>query len=75
MFGECKWTNRPVDVSVYKNLQRKSVNVQWNNDNRNEYFILFSKSGFTDEMKDIAEQDKALLFDLKKLEGILNNTT
>ncbi len=74
IFGECKWTNRPVDVPVYDDLKRKSASVQWNNDNRNEYFILFSKSGFTDKLKDIAEQDKVLLFDLKKIEDILRNT-
>jgi hypothetical protein len=71
IFGECKWTNRPVDVSVYNDLKRKSACVKWNNDNRNEYFILFSRSGFTHTMEDIAEQDKVLLFDLKKIEDIL----
>jgi AAA+ ATPase superfamily predicted ATPase len=71
MFGECKWTHRPVGVSVYEDLKRKSMNVELNNKDRNDYFILFSKSGFTDKMRDIAEKDNVLLFDLDKIEGIL----
>ena len=71
MFGECKWTSRPIDVSVYNNLKRKAVSVQWNNKDRNDYFILFSKSGFTDKMKEVAVKDNVLLFDLEKIEAIL----
>jgi len=71
MFGECKWTNRLLDVSVYNDLRRKSASVQWNNGARKEYFILFSRSGFTDKMAEVARRDNVLLFDLKKIEEIL----
>ncbi len=71
MFGECKWTHGLVGVSVYEDLKRKAMSVEWNNKDRNDYFILFSKSGFTDKMRDIAEKDNVLLFDLDKIEGIL----
>ena len=40
-------------------------------DDRSEYFILFSKSGFTDKMKALREKDNLLLFDLDKIESIL----
>ena len=71
MFGECKWTDRPVDITVYEALRRKAKGVQWNNKDRSEYFILFSKSGFTDKMKALREKDNLLLFDLDKIESIL----
>ena len=64
-------TNRPIDVSVYNDLQRKSASVKWTNENRNEYLILFSKSCFADKIKEIAKEDNLLLFDLKKIEYIL----
>ena len=50
IFGECKWSDSPVDKSVFYDLKRKSMEVEWNNKERKEYFILFSKSGFTKEM-------------------------
>jgi len=73
MFGECKWTNKPLDVSIYNNLRRKSEGVKWNNETRKEYFILFSKSGFTVDMTEVAGIDNVLLFDLKKIEELLKN--
>ena len=71
MFCECKWTGRPVDITLYEALRRKAKGVQWNNKDRSEYFILFSKSGFTDKMKALREKDNLLLFDLDKIESIL----
>ncbi|WP_298277772.1 ATP-binding protein [Ferroplasma sp.] len=71
MFGECKCTGRPVDISIYEDLKRKARSVQWNNKDRNEYFILFSRSGFTDKMKAIAEEDNVILFDLDRIESML----
>ncbi|WMT50721.1 MAG: ATP-binding protein [Ferroplasma sp.] len=71
MFGECKWTGRPGDISIYEDLKRKAMSVQWNNKDRNEYFILFSRSGFTDKMKAMAEEDNVILFDLDRIESML----
>jgi AAA+ ATPase superfamily predicted ATPase len=30
LFGEAKWSNRPVGVDVYENLKRKTYLVEWN---------------------------------------------
>jgi len=46
--------------------------VQWHNDDRHEHFALFSKSGFTDEMKEIAKKEGVMLFDLEAIEEALN---
>jgi AAA+ ATPase superfamily predicted ATPase len=67
LFAECKWSNKSVGVKTYRELEEKSKLVNWFNDERREYFALFSKSGFKPELrsKDI------LLFDLKDIEESL----
>jgi len=67
LFGEVKWSNKPVGIDIYENLKRKAKLVEWGKDNRVEYFSLFSKSGFTDEMKKIAKKENVLLFHKDKL--------
>jgi hypothetical protein len=42
----------------------KSTRVEWQNDKRKEYFALFSKAGFTPELK----KENVILFDLKEIE-------
>lgn len=43
LFGECKWTNEPVDVGVLEGLIEKSQLFHYNM----KYYYLFAKSGFT----------------------------
>lgn len=71
LFAECKWSSNKVGSSIYNNLKRKAKIVEWHNNDRKEYFALFSKVGFTEEMKKIAEQDNVLLFDLKTIKNIM----
>jgi len=54
IFGECKYTNEPMDVDVFYKLYEKKNVVKWKNDIRNESFIFFSKNGYTVQMKDLA---------------------
>jgi len=56
VFGECKWSEKPVGTNIYQDLKRKAELVDWQIGERKEYFILFSKSGFTDDMKKIAKE-------------------
>ena len=51
LFCECKWTNKPVDATVLETLIERSqllsaVNLQ---------YVVFLKSGFTDECREIAK--------------------
>jgi len=62
LFGEAKWSKKPVGVDIYDNLKRKSRLVDWNKDERTEYFCLFSKSGFTDNLLKRAKKEKIVLF-------------
>ena len=63
LFAECKWQNKKVGIKVYDELKEKSNLVNWNNEERKEYFALFSKAGFTQGLN----PDKVLLFDLKDI--------
>ncbi len=61
VFGECKWSARPVGIDIYKHLKEKAAFVAWGKGERTEYFILFSKSGFTPDMKKLTKEDGNVL--------------
>ena len=67
LFGEVKWSNKPVGIDIYNSLKRKSLKVELHKDRRNEYFCLFSKSGFTESMLKAAEKEKVTLFHKDKI--------
>jgi hypothetical protein len=71
LFCECKWANAPVGSDLYADLKRKSGLVQWRNDKRNEHFALFSRSGFTADMRSVAKAGNVMLFDLDAIERAL----
>jgi AAA+ ATPase superfamily predicted ATPase len=54
IFGECKWQNKLLDEGVLHNLIRKSELFPTFS---SKYFFLFSKKGFTDEVKARAEKE------------------
>ena len=60
MFVETKWTNQKVGLGVLKDLHKKSVEVKWREAKRTEYFVLISKSGFRDEVLQMAKIDPNL---------------
>ncbi|OGH71922.1 MAG: ATPase [Candidatus Magasanikbacteria bacterium RIFCSPLOWO2_12_FULL_43_12] len=61
IFGECKWSEKPVGTNIYEELKKKAAKVEWKRGDRKEYYILFSKSGFTEEMIKIAKSDGVIL--------------
>lgn len=67
LFGEVKWRNKPIGVNIYEDLKRKSQLVEWGRGRRREYFCLFSKSGFTDNMKERAGNENIFLFHKERL--------
>ncbi|MGL5582880.1 MAG: ATP-binding protein, partial [Cetobacterium sp.] len=48
LFGECKWSNKHVGLSVLFKLQEKAKKVD--KKGKKEFYILFSKSGFSEEL-------------------------
>lgn len=69
LFGEAKYSDKPVGVNIYEDLKRKSEKVDWGI-NRREYFCLFSKSGFTPQIIDMAKKEKIFLI---KEDKLINN--
>ena len=61
IFGECKYTNKETDVSVYYALLEKIKKVDWNKDTRNEYFVFFSLNGYSEKFKELAEKNKNIV--------------
>ena len=62
LFGEAKWTTKPVGINIYEDLAAKSELVEWQRKGRKAYFALFSKSGFTPAMMKLAKERDVFLF-------------
>ena len=56
LFGECKYSNLKKGFNVLNDLQQKALAVNWNRDSRRESYVIYSKSGFTDELLEYADQ-------------------
>ncbi len=52
LFGECKWTNEKVDLSILETLIKRSRLFSY----QNTHFYLFSKSGFTKGCEEKADE-------------------
>ncbi len=69
IFGECKWRNDKLDINVLRELEAKA-DIFRKNRNRT-YYILFSKSGFTEAVVNEAESnDNIKLVDLVDLMNV-----
>jgi AAA+ ATPase superfamily predicted ATPase len=62
LFGEVKWSEKPVGKNIYEKLRETAKKVEWEQAKRKEWYCLFSKSGFTDEMVKIAKIENVMLF-------------
>lgn len=71
LFGECKWSKNPVNKKILANLEKTAEEVRWNGKDRKEKYTLFSKSGFTEELEELAKNQGNLeLYSLEDLEKI-----
>jgi len=62
LFGEVKWSSKPVGIDIFESLREKSSKVLWGTEKRKNNFCLFSKSGFTDAMLEKAKSENIALF-------------
>ena len=60
-FGEAKWSKKPVGVDILDGLKRKAALVEWNKAKRKETYMLFSRTGFTDALRERADKEAVLL--------------
>lgn len=73
LFGECKWTNQKVGENLLRQLEEKAETVRWKNNQREQKFALFSKSGFTNKLKQKADERNDI--ELLTLQDIKNELT
>lgn len=66
LIGECKWRNEKLDLTVLHELQKKAA--VFSKKRKNTWYILFSKSGFTEAVIEEAEKsEEIILIDMKTL--------
>lgn len=61
IFGECKFWKEAIGLNVLRDLEEKSNAVIWQNRSRSNFYVLFSISGFTDELTELAAKREDLL--------------
>lgn len=59
LFGECKWKNKKVSIETLNKLREKSIQIAIPGE---RYYILYSKSGFTEQLKSLKD-DKVILIE------------
>lgn len=69
ILGECKYWQEPVGANVLRELERKAGNVDWRKYARQVRYVLFSASGFTEELMELAAERKDLLLVDEKSTG------
>ena len=62
-FGECKWKNEPIPRSVLEKLIANSEIFKY----PIKHYYLFSKSGFTDSCRELAEKINCQLFTFEEI--------
>ncbi|MDQ7824984.1 MAG: ATP-binding protein [Candidatus Eremiobacteraeota bacterium] len=67
LLGEAKWSTRKVGTDVLAHLKEQAVNVEWGRPRRREYYALFSRAGFTGELKERASRERVLLYDFQEI--------
>jgi hypothetical protein len=63
LFGEVKWSPKPLGVDVLRELQAKARRVSWGRPGRREAFALFSRTGFTPDLRRVAREEPVVLFE------------
>lgn len=68
LLGECKWSKNKTGLGLFGALKEKTKKVRWNVEDRKVKYILFSKSGFTEDLIHQAEKSGNLsLYDLEDI--------
>ena len=59
LFGECKWSSKKVGLNEYKRLLLRSEYV--NTGNRKKIYVIFSKSGFEEDLLSLQSENLYLI--------------
>ncbi len=73
LLGECKWTLAPVGRELLDELTALESAVRWHGDDRVVSYVLFSRAGFTDELRTVADgRSDVSLYGLDELAGLFD---
>ena len=61
LFGECKWTSRPVGTNILDDLKRKAHPLMQSAGLRTAHYALFARAGFTEALQAQAQHEGVLL--------------
>lgn len=64
---ECKFTSEKIGIDILEKLKEKSKKINWMNNQRKTIYVLFSKSGFTKNLKNKKNEEELILYDLSSL--------
>ena len=64
ILGECKYKLQPFSISDLRNMKKK---ITWQKENINVYYWLFSKSGYSEEVKRITLEESIQLVELQEI--------
>jgi len=67
LFGECKWTQRPIGTNILEDLRRRTARVPASGDGRKIIYALFARAGFTTEVTEHARAEGTHLVSLADL--------
>jgi len=65
LLAECKWWSGPVGLNVLDTLRARSHEVKLPESPHRIHLALFSRSGFTPEVEDVAREEGVLLFNFQ----------
>ena len=67
-YGECKWRLAPIDLGMVSLLKQRAEKTPYGRNKHCKQFLLFSRSGFKDDVIEAAKVDASLhLIDLERL--------
>jgi hypothetical protein len=58
MLTECKWSSHPVGIDILRDLEAKAADVMREAGMEDAAYALCSRSGFTDQLRDLARERK-----------------
>lgn len=61
LMGECKWSKKPVGVNILEELEEDFRHTGLSAEGRKPLFALFSRSGFTSRLLDLAKQRRDII--------------
>ena len=72
LLGEVKWTNKTAGRGILASLKKKKDLVKWHNEDRKEYYLVASKSGFTPELREIMKSEGVIGWDIQDIARMAN---